>query len=69
MRVIFVLALIGIVGCSKKVEDSKEPSAAQQAIDGATGRAAVRSYLDTKETIKDINQKQKEQHDKIPVTQ
>ena len=60
-----LLLVLPCLGCGKQEPDAP-PSAAQQVIDGATGHTAVRQYLDTKETIKDIDLKHKERLGKIP---
>ena len=66
MRLLLVvLCAIVMFGCGKK-SDTQEPSTAQQAIEGFTGKKSVDRYLDTKKTITDIQAKQKERYEKVP---
>ena len=65
------IAVVTVLGCTRSDEAPKtgkkaEPSVAHQVVDGVTGRASVQSYLNTKETIKEIEKKQKERYEKVP---
>lgn len=60
-----LLFALPCLGCGKKDPDAP-PSTAEEVIDAATGNAAVRQYLDTKETIKEIDLKHKERFSRIP---
>ncbi len=73
MRVITILAaVILIAGCSqepkvvKKTEAApKAPSTAQQAIDGFTGRTAVKQGKRAQQQIKDISAQQNKELDEV----
>ncbi len=64
--VLKILALCGLIAAAaygwtrfkRPRDESRPPSTAQQAIDGATGRTAVRAFIDTKEKIRDIGEQQ-----------
>lgn len=66
MKTILAVVLAVLAGACGRQENKSEPSTAEQVIDGVTGRGAVKQYLDTKQTIKEIEVKQKERYDKIP---
>ncbi len=66
-----ILALFGLIAAAaygwtrlrRSREENHPPSAAQQVVDGATGRTAVRSFIDTKDRIRDIEESQRRRHE------